>query len=500
MLGSTRVDGPVALMAAVVVLHLFGCAETPVAPVERSQLSVSVAVSGLDTHDAFLVTFDGGAPHAFSAAVGLAFGSVASGEHTLALSGFPANCSVAGPNPLVVTLAPSEVAEVDFRITCTATNGAIAVAAMVSGSSQPIWFSLQVDAAPYQTLRANQRTLAGTYAIGAHIVRLLNVPSFCDVIGDDTTTVSIGTGGLRRDTVLVSFDVNCHPVQYASGDSAVIAFQRGREIAVLREDGSNAQILTQGTAPSWSPDGEFLVFQRPMSCVPDLGCSTSLWMIRPDRSGAREITNTTGVDDSDPVVSPDGRRVSFIRFWQGPDQSYLMLGDLIGTPPMVLSIWHPYSKPTWSPDGTQIAFTCQGPPSTWELDICRVSTAGGCASYLVNVCTDVPPVEHLTSTRFFESEPAWSPDGARIAFTLACSDAACPPGIATRESYIALLNPITGLVTPVVPGHRPAWSPDGTRIVFVGNSGNPGLSVINWDGTGLRRLTDDSSDTAPSWR
>jgi hypothetical protein len=24
--------------------------------------------------------------------------------------------------------------------------------------------------------------------------------------------------------------------------------------------------------------------------------------------------------------------------------------------------------------------------------------------------------------------------------------------------------------------------------------------VINWDGTGLRRLTDDSSDTAPSWR
>lgn len=499
MLGSTRRGGLVGVVAAVVVLHLSGCADNQVGPVELSVLDVSIAVTGVDANDGFLITLDGGTPQIASTAVGL--GSrvvVTSGKHTIALSGFPGNCSVDSPNPLVVDVAPSGVAKVEFRITCTATTGVIAATATVSGSSQPIWFSLQVDAAPYQSLRANQKTSAGTYGGGAHIVRLLKVPSFCAMVGDDTTAVSIRTGGLTRDTVLASFDLNCAPVSYGS-DSAVIAFQRGNGIAVVREDGSNVLIVTHGTTPSWSRDGEFLVYKIP-NCVSEWGCSGELWMIRPDRSGARQITSSTGFDDSDPVLSPDGRSVAFVRFWNGPDQSYLMMSDLTGVSPAVLSIWHPYSTPSWSPDGTQIAFTCEGPPPTWELDICRVSTAGGCTSYFVNVCTGLPPTEHLTSTRFVESEPAWSPDGAHIAFTLSCSAAACPPGVVGRESYIALLNPITGLVTPIVPGHRPAWSPDGKRIVFAGNASNPGLNVINWDGTGVRRLTDDSSDTAPSWR
>ena len=47
----------------------------------------------------------------------------------------------------------------------------------------------------------------------------------------------------------------------------------------------------------------------------------------------------------------------------------------------------------------------------------------------------------------------------------------------------------------------PAWSPDGTRIAFVSErDGNPEIYVINADGSGLTRLTHSStSDAAPDW-
>lgn len=62
-----------------------------------------------------------------------------------------------------------------------------------------------------------------------------------------------------------------------------------------------------------------------------------------------------------------------------------------------------------------------------------------------------------------------------------------------------LISPNAGGFTRLEPGHRPAWSPDGTRLVFVGEADSPGLYVVNADGSGLVRITDDPADTAPSW-
>src|SRR5688572_10458913 len=116
MLGSTRLGGLLGVVAAVLVLQLSGCADTPVGPVELSPLEVSITVSGVDASAGFLITLDGGAPQATSAGVGLVFRAVvASGKHTVVLSGFPGNCSVDGPNPLVVDVPPSDVAKAEFR-------------------------------------------------------------------------------------------------------------------------------------------------------------------------------------------------------------------------------------------------------------------------------------------------------------------------------------------------------------------------------------------------
>jgi PKD repeat protein len=133
--------------------------------------------------------------------------------------------------------------------------------------------------------------------------------------------------------------------------------------------------------------------------------------------------------------------------------------------------------PTWSADGTQIAFARSG-------DI-FVATATG--STPVNITNTVN-----------NSNPAWSPDGARIAF-VSTRD--------TSQGELYLVNPdgsgvmrLTHNVASSV-GH-PAWSPDGGRIAFNCEvaSGNSDICLINTDGTGFVRLTNDSaSDVGPTW-
>jgi Tol biopolymer transport system component len=274
-----------------------------------------------------------------------------------------------------------------------------------------------------------------------------------------------------------------------------IAFERAGRILVVAPDGGNGYTLIDGLAPSWSADGRKLVFQRPAcldwSLPPYTNCD-DVWRMNADGSGLSPITNYEWVLDQDPVWSPDGSRVAFVRFVHGPDQSYVVVAN--ADPPsrlwseIVLSAWWPISRPTWSPDGTRIAFTCEGglPPRP-GFDICVVSS-GGNRGYSGGQLD----IDKLMNDAWSDSDPAWSPDGAWIAFT---TNRESTDG----RSSVAIIRPDGGGFTRLAPGSRPAWSPDGSRIVFVGEADSPGLHVVNADGSRLIRITDDPADYAPSW-
>jgi TolB protein len=165
-----------------------------------------------------------------------------------------------------------------------------------------------------------------------------------------------------------------------------------------------------------------------------------LFSVRPD--GSREEQITDGVRDFDPDVSPDGTRIATSTEQK---ENGLAVMNLDGTGSQTFPVGY-VQEPSWSPDGSRIAFA---------LD----SGGDNCCLELWMMNADGSGLERLGTER--GSAPAWSPDGARIAFLLSGD------GLegATR---VSVMNADGTDVTPISePGwwETPDWSPDGTAIL-----------------------------------
>jgi Tol biopolymer transport system component len=136
-------------------------------------------------------------------------------------------------------------------------------------------------------------------------------------------------------------------------------------------------------------------------------------------------------------------------------------------------------EPAWSPDGTRIAFASK--------------REGGFDLYSMNA--DGTDTRRLTTSADDESSPSWSPSGELIVFSRG------------TPADLYLVNADGTGARPLVTGSatdtQPSWSPDGRWIVFVRRE--PGTSIrelwlVRPDGTGARRLTSlGAVAEAPAW-
>ena len=166
------------------------------------------------------------------------------------------------------------------------------------------------------------------------------------------------------------------------------------------------------------------------------------------------------------VWSPDGRTIYFGR--------YVVRTDGSGARRL------PYIPLTavWSPDGRRIAFAR-------KPDWCR-RTRHGCYSaqsdiYVMNA--DGSGARTLTHNALQNAEPAWSPDGRKIAFRSTRNG--------NRDIYVMNADGSgkRNLTRNAAWDSRPSWSPDGRKIAFVSNrDGRLEAHVMNADGSGQRSL------------
>lgn len=135
--------------------------------------------------------------------------------------------------------------------------------------------------------------------------------------------------------------------------------------------------------------------------------------------------------------------------------------------------------PTWSPDGTQIAFVS-------DRD-------GNSEIYILNI--DSSDLIRLTDNDAQDRSPQWSPDGSQIVFQ---SDRGGNLDIYTMKIDGSGLIPLTD--DPAIDRH-PSWSPDGNQIVFISRrDGNLEIYTMNADGSNETKLTQtNTSENYPFW-
>jgi Tol biopolymer transport system component len=242
------------------------------------------------------------------------------------------------------------------------------------------------------------------------------------------------------------------------------------EIYVTDADGTNQVNLTQSPAadrePEWSPDGSRMSFQR----------DGRLWTMDADGGNAEQLTAPpTGQTDLGEVAwSPDGARIAFGRT-NGKGGVDIWIVDATGGEPSRLTDATPSTLPSWSPDGTTIAFT-----SSRDGDD-EVFTMNSDGSGELNRTNNT--FEDGTSS----SAVLWSADGAQLYF-LSDRDGSLDLWQANVDGGGAENLTASPLIEEGV-----VLSPDGSKILYAAKASGDLNDVysMNADGTGQRNLTED---------
>jgi Tol biopolymer transport system component len=313
-------------------------------------------------------------------------------------------------------------------------------------------------------------------------------------------------------------------------DGTGIAFLRNTPsayevVTVPLGGGPERRVTTIGNKYAWIPNR--------LACPPEPGQLViadelqdgrgriQLLLVSTSTGARRGLSDPTeGTNDFRPRISPDGRRIAFVRSGSGYE---VRVVEMTGGPSRLLLPKVTYLKGlAWTANGRNLLY--QGgagdPKNLWQIpasggeprrppflteanaEQIALSPDGRQVAYsrggndvnLVRVFADArPPAEWAPSTRI-ESDGVWSPDGSMVAFSSDRSGSAeiwVASAAGTNARRLTHLNGRCG---------SPAWSPDGKWLAFdTSGAGGVQIGIVPAEGGAVRVLTDGPKALLPSW-
>jgi TolB protein len=178
-------------------------------------------------------------------------------------------------------------------------------------------------------------------------------------------------------------------------------------ILIMNGDGSRRSVLftdpkRSALAPSWSLDGHWIAFGMGGFFQASSGVSTAdIAVMRADGTDMRILTDGSG-NYGFPSWSPDGKRLVYRSSNDGRNGLSIVDSETRAVTSLTTGSAHE-NFPSWSPKGDRIAFTSDR-DGDYEIYTIRV---------------DGTDLRRLTHTLGNDAHNAWSPDGQWIAFTSA---------------------------------------------------------------------------------
>lgn len=277
------------------------------------------------------------------------------------------------------------------------------------------------------------------------------------------------------------------------GGQGQLAFATNRsgifEIWLINVDGNGAKQVTDlaegACQPVWAPDGQHLAFISPCKQNQPTYAGSSIFVIDVDDPTVLSPVPSVPGGDYDPTWSPDGTKIAFTSIRQGRKEQ-IFIYDFVTNETIILEDpeGKENSQPAWSPLGDKIAFVRAG-IQVWIMN------TDGTGRYLLS-----------RGSNYDHIQPNWSPDGKAIVCTQKPNGTPGTVWLAT----IVVENSTEGSL-PITVGSdklmtEARYSPDGFWLVYRGwPTALYDIYIMTPNGVARQQVTnDDFFDFDPSWR
>jgi dipeptidyl aminopeptidase/acylaminoacyl peptidase len=285
------------------------------------------------------------------------------------------------------------------------------------------------------------------------------------------------------------------------GGSAARAAQSGAGLRAITLEDQFAIQPVEG--PRISPDGKWVAYSVTTTSLAKDEDEQRIWMV-PFAGGDAIALTSEGVSSGHPEWSPDGKYLAFLSARKGGTTQVWLLNRLGGEATQLTDFPQAVDSLAWSPDGKRLCLVMRDATrdeldtakdrgeekdsgekaekekakaaKPWVID--RLQFKADEVGYLDHRRThlyvfDVASKKstEVTGGDYDDENPAWSPDGTKLAF--ASNRSAEPDRNYNTDVWVVSADNadkgahLTQITTNPGDDHGPAWSPDGKWIAYV---------------------------------